>query len=476
MKLKSDKDLLLKMILVGVLGIVLIALSIAVFAFGNDGEKKESTTASTVEEDLTEEFEEAIGGNDEVESGEMVRALALVKKVDLTNGYLQILDVDTLLQVTLSTDSSVVFEDEYGTAIVLEKIQPGMLVNVKYDSGTYKPEFVKVAAQIQTLKNLSSFEVDEENKSIQIGSTLYKYNEHLVVVGKDEELTLADVSVADDVEVKAYQDYIWSVRVLNGHGTLVLEDYDAFLDGVLEIGNRTSMTVVKDMQVPLAAGEHQLIITKDGLEPYVTNISITEGEETRINLKDFTPQVGKVKITVVQEEVTVYLNGEKIDDYTNELILDFDVYNVKVTKDGFEPWEGKLTVDSPNVEFVINMSEKPLYIHLSGTDGGEFYIDGEYQGTIQGDQPISAPITSGGHILTLRKEGYLSWTQSVFIDDQGEDYYYTAEELKPIEQEGDSSGDGSGDASGDTSGEGTGNTNGDTSGNNSEGATNENGN
>ena len=81
------------------------------------------------------------------------------------------------------------------------------------------------------------------------------------------------------------------------------------------------------------------------------------------------------------------------------------------------------------------MSERPLYIHLSGTEGGEFYIDGVYQGTIEGDQPISAPITTGGHILTLRKEGYLSWTQSVYIDDQGEDYYYSAEELKPIEQE-----------------------------------------
>ncbi|MBN2222539.1 MAG: PEGA domain-containing protein [Vallitaleaceae bacterium] len=435
MKLKSDKELFVKMILVGVLGIVLIALSIAVFAFGGDNEKKEISKNTEVEQDLSEEFEEAIGGNDEVESGEMIRALALVKKVDYSNGYIQIVDVETLLQVTLSSDSSVVFEDEYGTAIVLEKIQPGMLVNVKYDNGSYKPEFVKVAAQIQTLKNLSSFELDEANKSIQIGSTVYNYNEHIVVLGKDKEIALTEVTVADEVEVKAYQGIIWSIQVINGHGTLILEDYDAFLDGVLEIGNRTSMTIIKEMQVPLAAGEHQLIITKEGLEPYVTNISITEGEETRINLKDYTPQVGKVRITVVQEEVTLYLNGEKIEDYSQELILDYDIYNVKVTKDGFEPWEGKLTVDAADVEFVINMSEKPLYIHLSGTEGGEFYIDGVYQGTIEGDQPISAPITSGGHILTLRKEGYLSWTQSVYIDDQGEDYYYSAEELKPIEQE-----------------------------------------
>lgn len=435
MKLKSDKELFVKMILVGVLGIVLIALSIAVFAFGGDNEKKEISKNTEVEQDLSEEFEEAIGGNDEVESGEMIRALALVKKVDYSNGYIQIVDVETLLQVTLSSDSSVVFEDEYGTAIVLEKIQPGMLVNVKYDNGSYKPEFVKVAAQIQTLKNLSSFVLDEANKSIQIGSTVYNYNEHIVVLGKDKEIALTEVTVADEVEVKAYQGIIWSIQVINGHGTLILEDYDAFLDGVLEIGNRTSMTIIKEMQVPLAAGEHQLIITKEGLEPYVTNISITEGEETRINLKDYTPQVGKVRITVVQEEVTLYLNGEKIEDYSQELILDYDIYNVKVTKDGFEPWEGKLTVDAADVEFVINMSEKPLYIHLSGTEGGEFYIDGVYQGTIEGDQPISAPITSGGHILTLRKEGYLSWTQSVYIDDQGEDYYYSAEELKPIEQE-----------------------------------------
>ncbi len=189
------------------------------------------------------------------------------------------------------------------------------------------------------------------------------------------------------------------------------------------------------MKVPVAAGVHQVIITKEEMVPYTASVLIEENGEYIIDLSDLQPVVSQVDIEIVQENSLLYINDE-LTELTGEPIeLDFGQYNVRVENEGYMDWVGILVIDQPYIKQIIDMEVEPLQLHMTGPDGAEFYLDGVLIGIIRGFEPIIVPIVPGGHVLTLRKDNYQSWSQSVFIEDAGEDYYYTVASLEEIPQE-----------------------------------------
>ncbi len=72
---------------------------------------------------------------------------------------------------------------------------------------------------------------------------------------------------------------------------------------------------------------------------------------------------------------------------------------------------------------------------MTGPEGAEFYIDGVFQGVMVAGEPISVPVTPGGHYLTLRKEGYISWSQHIEVVDNGKPYNFSVSELIQIQTE-----------------------------------------
>lgn len=424
MKLKMEKDLIIKMIVAAVLGIILItSIFVALSLLNGDKNKEIKVPVVVLNEEEPLKVEETI---------EYDRILALVKIMNKEDGFMQVYDVEANINVTLNISSAVAFEDEYGTAIVMDQIIPGYLVNIKFNKATFIPDFVKVAPQIQIIKNLSSLEIDEILKTIQIGSDIYNFDDEMVALDGDESLVLTDLSIADDVVVRAYQGKIWSIIVENGHGYIILENYSAYLEGRLEIGNRTSYTIIKDMKVAVTVGVHTVIITKEEMTPYSASVFIEEGMDYIIDLSDLQPKVSEVVFTIVQENSILYINDEKIESFEEAIVLDYGQYAIRVENDGYMDWEGILVVDQPYLPQTIDMEIEPLYLHMTGPAGAEFYIDGVQQGVMKIGESIDVPIVPGGHILTLRKEGFISWSQSVFIDDAGEDYYYTVSELTEI--------------------------------------------
>ena len=423
-----NKGLITKMIVVAILGIAVIAIVIGLMFTPKITDGQPSVDETPVEEVVDETNNTSENEGDK----ELERMLALVKAIDLTNNMLTVYDIDHNINVNLIIDSTVLFEDEYGTLMVAEQLIPGFLVNIKYDKNTYIPEHVKVAPQVQTIKNLSTFVIDEEKKTIQIGSDIYNYTEELITLDGLDKLGLSQVTVADDVVVRAYKNTIWSIIVENGHGYIVLANYEAFLDGMIEIGNRTSFTIVPDMRIPVTVGIQNVIISKDTMTPFTASVLIAENEDYLIDLKDFQPKIAQVNFRIIQENAILYIN-DVITEYAQPVQLDFGQYEIKVEAEGFTDWKGILVVEQLNIEQIIDMETEPLYLRIKGPEGAEFYLDGVFKGTFVLDESIDVPILDGGHILTIRKEGYISWSQSVIVEDKGEDYYYTVSELVPIE-------------------------------------------
>ncbi len=228
--------------------------------------------------------------------------------------------------------------------------------------------------------------------------------------------------MADEIVVRAHQGKIWSILVESGHGFLVLKNHEAYIDGRLEIGNRESHTVVQDMRIPVKAGVHQVVVSNDQMTPYSSSVFIEEGKEFVIDLVDLAPRISKVRLEIVQEDVTVYLDGEMLENPEQERQLNYGEYSVRVESPGYVPWEGIVVVDQAYIVHRIDMEVEPLYIYISGPAGASFYIDNVFKGELEANTPLGVPITPGGHTLQLRKTNYNTWERNVFIEDTGEDY------------------------------------------------------
>jgi hypothetical protein len=215
-------------------------------------------------------------------------------------------------------------------------------------------------------------------------------------------------------------------------GILFLTNYDAYIDGTIEIGNRTSYTIVPDMKIPVTVGVQNVIITKNTMTPYTSSVLIVENEAYMIDLLEYQPKVSQVIFRIIQEGATLFIN-DVVTPYDYPVVLDFGQYDIKVKLDGYKDWKGILLVETVDIEQIIDMETEPRYLIISGPEGAEFYMDGILKGTFVNGEPIETPILDGGHILTIRKEGFISWSQSVLIEENGENYYFTVPELTPIE-------------------------------------------
>lgn len=432
MKLEMEKDLIVKMAIAGGVGVVAIIVIVVALTLGSSDKKKEVNMPTST---VSDEQDEEIDNPDKETTVEYGRALAMVKAVSKDDSFMQVYDIENDITINLSISSAVVYEDEYGTPMVVEQFLPGYIVNVKYDKTSYEPEFVKVASQIRTIKNISSFVVDETLQTIQIGSEIFEYNDHLIAMNGDDELILSEISTADEIIVRANEKKIWSILIEKGHGYLVLNNHSAYVDGRLDVGNRLSFIITKEMKVPVTVGTHKVIITKEDMTPYSSTILIEEGEEYIIDLSEFAPQLSHVTFEVVQEGVIVYIDGEVLEDYRVGIDLPLGEYALKVEHPDYETWETILVVNDLEVVQVIDLADDPQMLHMSGPAGSELYIDGVKQGTLVDEEPLSVPISPGGHHLTLRKENYISWTQSILVEDNGEDLFYTVSELTEIATE-----------------------------------------
>ncbi len=426
MKTNIEKNILIKMIVACVLGVAIILGG--VFALSSVlQEDKSDNKAMTSDNEGEQEDDTPLSQDKNFERG-----LVLISDVNQSTGEMDVVDVDSGAQITLKSTGATMIEDEYGTQIVLEKIMPGYLVNVKYGAESYMLDSIKIAGNIQIIRNIDNFVVNENNQTVQIGSDIYTYDQNVIVRREERPVDVTEISVADDVVVRAHKGKVWSVLVESGHGFLRLHNQDAYIDGQLEVGNRESYTIVSDMKVPMKTGMHQIVISHEGMTPYTASIFIEEGEEFVVDLGDLAPRVSKVQLDIVQPNAIAYIDGKKIENPKEERQLDYGEYPLRVESPGYVTWEGVLVVNQAYIVQRVDMEVEPLYIYISGPEGASFYVDNVLKGKLKANEPLGVPITPGGHTLQLRKTDYRTWEKNVFIEDTGEDYYYTVPALTEL--------------------------------------------
>lgn len=424
MKSNKKSDLIVSMSVIGILGLLVIIIAVAVVACSNASGKKTQPTKNNTESTS----ESAI--DTETQAAELVRMMAVVKMVDTANEKLLVYDIDQNATITLSFDSAVDLKDAFGQVIAFSQLHVGDIVEAKYDAKTMRPETAMISGKSWEREDVKNMVIDTTKRTIAFANDVYQYTDELVATSNGLPVDIGQITSSDQVIVKGYKDTVWSITLVKGHGTLILMNHSAFVGGVLEVGNRISFEITEKTEVSVSAGIHDIVITMENMEPFTGQVLIEEGKTVTLDLGTVAPKEGTVEFVITQKEAKVLIN-DQVQDLTKPIVLPFGDYNVRVEAETFVPWENKITVSQAYLRLEVDLSTQPVYLHVDAPTGCELYIDSGYVGMI----PITTPITPGNHTLTIRKDGYYSKMESVVIEDNGKDSYFTFPDLLVIPAE-----------------------------------------
>lgn len=418
---KKNVDIVSKMSLIGIAAVIVLIIVVGIVSCSSRGKEKEINTDNIEVTDDTEiEKEELLG--------EVDRSLGVVKYVDIETNQLMIYDIEKLTTLTFKMDSAVEIKDAYGTDIALGQLELGDMVMSKFVNKTMRPEYVKIATKTWERKDIKNMIVDEESKTIRIGNEIYLYDDELVLSDNGQPFDLQEVSGADDVVVRGYKNQVWSIVRISGHGTITLVNYEDFIGGTIEISNKVTLDVESDMTIAISIGVQTIVVEKEGMAPFVTQVMINENENVIIDMSGAQAKEGIVEFIVEQEDVTLYLDDEVLD-LTKEIKLDFGSYTIKAEKEGFAEWTSELVISQAYQQFKVNLDKAPVFLHIQEPAGAEIYLDGGYIGII----PIETPFEAGTHKITLRKDGYYTKVHNFIWEDNGQDQYIILPALILIE-------------------------------------------
>ncbi|MDF1618236.1 hypothetical protein [Petrocella sp. FN5] len=417
---KKKVDIVSRMTVIGIVAVVILIVGVTVLALVLGGKEKEKDKPEDVE--TPTDIEEAVS------SGQYERAMAVVKYVDSETGKLMVYDIEALKMITLEMDSSIDIKNEYGTDIALSQIKIGDMIETKYDTKTLKPENVRITAVTWQRRDVSNMVVDDENLTIRIGNEVYTYTEELVTSKDGSPFAITELSPADEAIVKGYKDRVWSIIIINGHGTITLVNHESFIGGQIEVGRKISKLVEAEMNMPISAGVYDVIVSKDNMSPFVSQVMVEEGQNVTLDLTTAQPKVGTVEFVLSQEDVKLYIDDVLLQ--SNEpSMLSFGNYKVRAEKENFETWEGNLILNQAYLRFRIDLERKASFLFIQEPAGAEAYLDAAFIGVI----PTSTPYTPGDHTITLRRTGYVTASFSFSWEDDGKDKNLVLPELVPLE-------------------------------------------
>jgi tetratricopeptide (TPR) repeat protein len=163
---------------------------------------------------------------------------------------------------------------------------------------------------------------------------------------------------------------------------------------------------------PRAARKVDAIQALSDLEPLLHSLAPTP--ETRVELPIAEPapiaSPTRLMITSAAEGATLSLDGG--EPQASPLIREVEPgeHVARVSASGYLSDERRVTaVRGALVTFDVVLTEKPSKLVVHAPSGAELSVDGRLQGTCPFPKPLE--LSSGPHLITLSKRGYLTWSE-----------------------------------------------------------------
>lgn len=343
-KPRQKGQLRLTVMLVSIVGFFLIIMSYVFMRATKDAEpKKEITYGSDIDtEVVTEKVEEV--------SQCVIRSMNQEEK----SIYLYNITKDCNMSLDYTGASDI--RNKYDEVISVSQLQTGTLVDVIYENGILKSLHNSKDAWEYT--NVTKLIPDLEEKIIKLYGKKYRYGSNLFVQDKKGESALLSISAEDVLTVRGLDRTIYSITVVKGHGTVLLQNCEYFEGGVLTIGTKEYMDFTEGMRFLAPEGMMKIEIAKDKIVG-TKKLKVKKDKEVVLDLAEFTPEppkVGSITFNIHPFGAELYLDDAFVS-YSNPIELEYGEHTIEVSLNGYQTYTGVYEVKSDTDVVQIDLPE-----------------------------------------------------------------------------------------------------------------------
>ena len=349
---------------------------------------------------------------------------------------------------TLFYDGTSKIFDKYGSLTVIDQISAGDIVDVTFLKSKKLLNSMTRSADVWVYDDVSDFEIDALNGRMTIDGADYRFKEDLMIFAGDDKVQLMDINSCDRLKVSGNDRNIYSIVIEQGHGYLRLKGQDYFEGGWIEVG-KIIKTVDDDMLIAVPVGKYDIKL-KNGDYEGVRNVVIESNKETVLDVSDMvtidSTMYGTLILVTDPADAELYVDGKEAD-LSKPLSLEYGIHQLIVRKEGYESLTQYIKVGQESATLEISLDKKKDYsatdsskdtpnaspspvvtsvvtqaavvnktsdyrVTIEAPEETEVYVDGSYVGIV----PASFAKNEGTHVITLRKDGYVTRSYTIALD------------------------------------------------------------
>ncbi len=384
---------------------------------------------------------------------------AVVTLIDKSAEKITLQNLQLGKKYTLKYDGATIIKDKYGNGLAMTQISQGEIVEVTFHKLAKRLNSILIAENAWDYSEVSKFEVFWNQKRLSIGSEEYKLDPNVVIVSNGMVGEIADLNSTDLLLVKGIDHTIYSILIDQGHGYLRLANEEYFIGGWIEVGQELIKPIVEDMLLVVPEGTYQVFLTNTGIETS-REVTIKRDGEIELDVGDVIPEekkFGQILFSVIPPEAQLFVNGT-LTDYSRPVSLEYGIHQIIVKAEGYEMLSQFVKVGQEYANINIEMEETQEEVQdetqdskdavsantvtsnntvtaavaddsnkifIESPEGSEVYLDTNYVGIA----PISFLKTAGTHVITLRKNGYVTKSYTIQVDSVKKDVTYSFSDL-----------------------------------------------
>ncbi len=358
---------------------------------------------------------------------------------------------------TLTLDGTTKLTDKHGESLSFEQFSRGDIVDITFLKDKKHLTTMQWSKDAWSYENVERYEINTLRNEITIGSETYKITDNTQYLSDGRNIEFMELNSADVLSFQGLDSSILTVNVENGHGYLRLVNDENFVDGWIEIGQSHIQRITEDMLMLVPEGSYDVNISHKG-GGGIKSVVINRNEETILDIGDLEvaeAQFGKVLFSLSPSDTELYIDGEEVDA-SQPVSLEYGLHQMIAKADGYKSVTSYIRVgqESAGIDVVLEKVDEDsdddskkeesntqdnevdatssyYKVYIDAPTDVEIYLDGNYVGI----SPCSFKKTSGTHVITLRKEGYVNRSYTVLVDSEEKDISYSFADL--IAEDGD---------------------------------------
>lgn len=253
----------------------------------------------------------------------------------------------------------------------------------------------------------------------------YKYDENTISVSdkSGNALTLENISPMDTVKLTGYNngitDKVYSIVVVQGHGTLELRNINNIKNARVKIDGKDTTVDVGSPYVTLGEGSHTVVIKGKNISDITKEVSISTETPYVLDLSKVVVSTGALTVYSNVDDYTLYINDKEYDE-NESILLPYGEYKVRATKNGYSDFSGSVTIDADQntLKVKLDKANKSGIVNLTATPSdAEIYINDKYIGK----GSVKVQLALGSYVAKAVCDGYTSQSKQINVSVDGQE-------------------------------------------------------